>query len=191
MTLIEAMVWIAVSTAAMVALVSSTLYFYRTNEYGLRQADAVASAEHSMDIVVKALRTASYANNGAYPIVSIAPNDIVFYASVTKGSPYTQKVHFYTQGTSLFEGVIEPSGDPPVYTGGESTTTLSTYVQNITAATSTFVYYDQSGTQITDYSKFASVRFVVINLVVDANTTALPTQLVLTSSAALRNLITH
>jgi type II secretory pathway pseudopilin PulG len=191
MTFIEAMVWIAVFTAAMLALVSTLIYFYKTDHYVIAEASATASAQHAMDIAVRAIRTASYSNVGAYPVISIAPNQISFYANVTKGDPYTQQVRFFAQGTSFEEGVIEPSGDPPSYANPETITDLSDYVQNIGVGTSTFLYYDQSGNQITDYSKFQNVRFVIVNLFLDVSTTSLPTQLVLTSSAALRNLITH
>lgn len=191
MTLIEAMVWIAVFLAAMVALTTSLVSFYKANGFAIKDANAIASAQHAMDIAVRAIRTASYANNGAYPVISIASDQIAFYANVTKGSPYTQKVRFFTSGNSLKEGIIEPVGDPPAYTGTETVTSLSDYVQNLTLATSTFYYYDKNGTRITDYSQFQNVRFVTVNLIVDTSTTSLPTQLTLTSSAALRNLIVH
>jgi type II secretory pathway pseudopilin PulG len=191
MTLIEAMVWIAIFIAAMIALTTSLISFYRANSFAIKDAAAIQSAQHAMDTAVRAIRTASYSNNGAYPIISIAANQISFYANVTKGDPYTQKIRFFTQGNSFKEGVIEPTGDPPAYTGTEIVTSLSDYVQNITVATSTFFYYDQNGMLINDYTQFQKVRFVTVNLVVDASTSSLPTQLTLISSAALRNLITH
>ena len=189
MTLIEAMVWITVFTAAMLALVSSLLYFYRTNDYALKEVNAVSSAQHSMDLAVRAIRTASYSNIGAYPIISIAPNQISFYASVNKGDPLIQQVRFFVQGNSFEEGVIEPSGNPLSYANTEAITDLTDYAQNLTMGTSTFVYYDQNGATISDYSKFQNVRFVSINLIVDVSSSSLPTQLTLRSSAALRNLL--
>ena len=191
MTLIEAMVWIAVFIAAIVALTTSLLSFYRANSFAIKDANAIQSAQRGMDVAVRALRTASYSNTGAYPVISIAANQISFYANVSKNDPYTQQVRLFTQGNSFMEGVIEPAGDPPAYTGAEVISDLSDYVQNLTFATSTFTYYDQNGNLISNYSKFQNVRFVTINLIVDASTSSLPTQLTLTSSAALRNLITH
>jgi len=191
MTLIEAMVWIAVFIAAMTALTTSLLSFYHTNSFVIKGATAIQSAQRGMDVAVRAIRTAGYSNLGAYPVISIAANQMSFYANVTKGSPNIQQVRLFTQGSSLWEGVIEPAGDPPVYSGTEVLSDLSDYVQNITLATSTFMYYDQNGALITDYTKFQSVRFVTINLIVDASTSSLPTQITLTSSAALRNLISH
>ena len=193
MTLIEAMVWIVVFTSAMLALTSSLISFYHANSFAIKEASAIQSAQRGMDVAVRAIRTASYSNVGAYPIISIAPDQISFYANVNKSSTNIERVRLFTSGTSLQEGIIEPAGDPPAYTGTEVVSTLSQYVQNLNAAvaTSTFLYYDQNGALISDYTKFQNVRFVTINLVVDASTSSLPTQLTLTSSAALRNLIVH
>lgn len=191
MTLIEALVWIAVFTAAMLALTSSLISFYHINRFAIQDSTAIQSAQRGMDTAVRAIRTAGYSNLGAYPIISIAANQISFYANVTKGDTNIQQVRLFTSGSSFYEGVIEPAGDPPAYTGTEIISDLSDYVQNINIATSTFLYYDQSGNQITNYTQFQNVRFVTINLVVDVSTSSLPTQLTLTSSAALRNLVTH
>jgi type II secretory pathway pseudopilin PulG len=192
MTLIEAVVWIAVFTAVMITLTQSLLYFYRANRYTLQEADAISSAQHGMDVVVRALRTASYSNNGAYPIISIGPNQISFYANVVKNDPLIQQVRFFVQGTSLLEGTIEPSGDPLTYaSSSETITTLTKYAQNLTLATSTFTYFDQNGSSVSNYASYNNVRFVTINLIVDVSTTSLPTQLTLLSSAALRNLVGH
>jgi len=191
MTLIEAMVWIVVFISAMLALTSALISFYHINSFAIKDANAIASAQHSMDIAVRALRTASYSDVGAYPVISIAPNQVSFFSSVYKGDPHIQQVRFFTTGNSFEEGVIEPAGDPPAYTGTEIVSDLSDYVQNLSVGTSTFSYYDQNGTLISDYSQFQKVRFVTVNLVVDASTSSLPTQLTLTSSAALRNLVTH
>ena len=191
MTLIEALVWIAVFIAAMLALTSSLISFYHVNSFAIKDSTAIQSAQRGMDVAVRAIRTAGYSNLGAYPIISIAANQISFYANVTKNDTNIQQVRLFTSGNSFYEGIIEPAGDPPAYTGTEIISDLSDYVQNLNVATSTFLYYDQSGNQINNYTQFQNVRFVTINLVVDASTSSLPTQLTLTSSAALRNLVTH
>ena len=192
MTLIEASVWVGVFAAVMIILTQSLLYFYRINRYTLQEANAISSGQHSMDVVVRALRTASYSNNGAYPMISIAPNQVSFYANVIKNDPLIQQVRFFVQGTSLYQGVIEPTGNPLTYAStSEAVTTLSNYVQNLSFATSTFTYFDQNGAQIVDYTNYSDVRFVTISLEVDVSTTSLPTQLILISSAALRNLVGH
>ncbi len=189
MTLIEAVVWIAIFTVVMIALTQSLLSFYRTNRYALQ---AISAGQKGMNIAVQALRTAAYSNNGAYPVIAIGPNQVSFYASVIKGDPLIQQVRFFVQGTTLYEGTIEPTGDPLSYaSSSEVITNLSNYVQNLAQATSTFSYYDQNGNPITNYASYQNMRLVTISLIVDVSTTTSPTQLTITSSAALRNLITH
>ncbi len=188
MTLIETVIWVAIYTAAMIALCTSVLYFYRTAGYAIEQASAVASAQHGIDTMVKTIREASYASNGAYPIVSMSSNDIVFYANVNRNDPLVQRIHYFVQGTSIMQGMLEPAGDPPTYSGAEDVTLIAPYVRNIAIATTTFTYYDSNGAQILDYTKVGSVRFISANIVVDINPTNQPTQLMLRSSTALRNL---
>lgn len=190
MTLVETVVWIAVFVSAMLALFSSVLYFYRTSNYAIEQASAVSSAQRGIDNAVKTIRSAAYAGNGAYPIVSLAAQDIKFYAD-TDGDPGIEKVRYYVSGTTLYKAIIEPSGDPSVYTGTEVSSTVSDYVRNLdaTMGTTTFVYYDKNGAKITDYTKIGDVRFVSITLVVDIDLSKPPALLTLRSSAALRNLV--
>jgi type II secretory pathway pseudopilin PulG len=191
MTLIETIVWVVMFASVMVTLNSSLLYFYRTNRYTLQQATAVSTAQHGMNIAMMAIRTASYASNGAYPIVSIDPNQFVFYSNVTPNDPLIQQVRLFATGTVLKEGITQATGSPLVYdTSNEVVTTIARYVRNVALATSTFTYFDNTNATVatTTYQK---VRFVKMNLIVDVSTTTTPNSLVLTSSAALRNLINH
>jgi hypothetical protein len=190
MSLVEAIVWIAMFIAAMLALTTSVLQFYRASSYSIQEATATASAQRGVDSLVQTIREASYASNGAYPIISIAPNEIRFYAN-TDSDPLIEQVHFYIAGNSLMEGVIQPAGDPPVYTGAETASDISDYVHNVDQNVPIFTYFDKNGTQITDYTRIGDVRFVSLNVMVDVNPVRAPTILTFRSSAALRNLIGH
>lgn len=187
MTLLETVMWIGLFTVTMLAIMQSVLYFYRTNNYVIQEAGEITSAQRGIDQMVKTFREASYASNGAYPIVSIADNDLVFYADIDN-DPLIERVHYYVSGSNLYRGVLNPSGDPPQYTGTEVVTILSEYVRNITLASSTFAYFDENGAQITDFARVADVRFISANLIVNIDPNKLPNQLSLKSSAALRNI---
>ena len=187
MTVIEMIVWISVFIAAMIAVSSTLLSFYRTNRYTLEQAQAVTSAQHGMDAMMRTIREAAYSSQGAFPVVSISPQDFVFYADVDS-DPLIEKVHYYVQGTTLYQGIVDATGDPPAYTSAEAVSTLSEYVHNIELATSTFQYYDKNGVKIVNYSKSADVRFVKVWLIVNVNVATLPNQLLVYSNAAMRNL---
>jgi hypothetical protein len=185
---IETIVWIAVFTSATIALGTSLVYYYHIAHYSIEQSSAVASVQHAIDTMVKTIREASYASDGAYPIVSLANNQIVFYAHTNAQSPYAQKVRYYVQGTALMQGVVEPSGDPPAYTNAEVVSKLADYVQNGVMGTTTFSYYDTNGALMSDLTQIGNVRFVKANVIVDVNTNDQPTQLTLRSSTSLRNL---
>ena len=191
MTFIEAMVWIALLVSAMTAIASTVLYFYRTNAYSLEQSTAVTSAQRGLEAMVKTIREASFSSQGAFPVVSVSPNDFIFYADIDN-DPLIERVHYYLSGTSLRRGVLNPSGDPPDYTGVETVDTVADYVRNSSFGTTTpvFRYYDALGAEIaSSTTAYTAVRFVKVTLAVNVNTQTLPNQLSLYSSAALRNLI--
>lgn len=188
MTVLETLVWIGVSALVFQALGATLLHFYRTNRYAIEQSSAVTSGQRGLEQMIEIIREGAYSSQGAFPIVSIAANDFVLYANVDSDTPI-ERVHYYVQGTSLLRGVLEPSGNPPDYTGGETITTVADSVRNIGQATSTFRYYDELGSEITNYTNWAAVRFVKVSLVVNVNEATLPNQLILSSSAAIRNLI--
>ncbi len=190
MTFLEVLVWISVFTLVMLAIVSTLLYFYRTNAYTIEQAEAVTSAQRALEHSVRTIREAAYSSQGAFPISSIAANDFVFYADIDS-DPLIERVHYYISGTNLMRGILEPTGNPPDYTGSETASVLATYVRNTAQGLSTFRYYDELGTEITNFANWTSVRFVKVSLAVNVNVAILPNQYVLSSSAAIRNLIGH
>lgn len=189
-TFIETLVWIAVFTMAALAIVTTLLSFYRTNRYTLEQADAVTSAQRALEEAVKTIREGAYSSQGAFPIVSINTNDFVFYADVDDDA-LIERVHYYINGTNLMRGILEPTGNPPDYTGTEVTSAIAEYVRNTDQGLTTFQYYDEIGSEITNYTNWTAVRFVSVNLAVNVNPATLPNQFVLNSSAAIRNLIGH
>lgn len=190
MTLIETMVWISVFTLAMLAIVSTLLSFYRTNAYTLEQATAVTSAQRALEQAVRTIREGAYSSQGAFPIVSIATNDFIFYADIDNDA-LIERVHYYIQGTTLMRGVLDATGNPPDYTGTEAASVVAEYVRNTDQSLSTFRYFDEIGSEITNFTNWTSVRFVTVNLAVNVNVATLPNQFTLSSSAAIRNLIGH
>ena len=188
MTFIEVVVWISISSLILLALTEAILYFYRSNRYAIEQATAVTFAQRGVDKMVRHMREAAYSSEGAFPIVSIAANDFVFYAD-TNSDPLIEKVHLYGEGQFLKEGITEPSGDPPTYSGPETISTVAEYARNLDQGIPLFRYFDKNGVEITNYSQWANTRFVNVSVVVNVDPNKLPNQFVLNSSAALRNLV--
>lgn len=188
LTLLETVVWIGLFAFTMGALVSSTLYFYKANRITLNQASAIYSAQRGVNDMVRTIREAAYASDGAFPIVAIAANDFTFYADVD-GDPFIEKVRYYLSGTEIIGSIVDPSGDPPAYSGSSTEHMVSAYVRNTAEDLTMFTYFDETGTQVTDYANISDVRFVTVNIVADLYTDALPNAVYIRSSAALRNLI--
>jgi type II secretory pathway pseudopilin PulG len=186
LTYIETLVWISVFVMAMSAIVISLLSFYRANSYTIEQAQAVSEARRGIEKSVQMMREISFASDGAYPIVSIAPNQFYFYSDVDT-DPLVERIRIFTEETFLKQGLTKASGDPLTYSGSEIVTTISENVRNIEQDVDVFHYFDSTGAEITD-SDITEVRFVTIDLVVNVSPDKLPNQLTLRSSATLRNL---
>jgi type II secretory pathway pseudopilin PulG len=187
MTLIETVVWVAVTTSAMLAIVTSVQYFYRTNNYTVEQASAVTSAQRGIESMVKTMREAAYASTGAYPIIAISTSSVAFYADIDS-DPFVEQLRFFVDSNTLKRGVVDPVGDPPVYPNTEVISTLSDNIRNIEQGVSAFRYYDVNGNLMTDLSDIAEVRFIEATVVVNINPSRMPNQFTLRSTAALRNL---
>lgn len=186
-TLLETIVWVSITAMIMLAIVQSVQYFYRTNSYTIEQAAAITSAQRGIESMIKVMREAAYSSNGAWPIVALATSSMTFYADVDQ-DPFIERVRFFLDGNSLKRGIIDPSGDPPVYTNPETISVISDNIRNNEQSVLMFQYYDVNGALMTNLSRIAEVRFVQSTVVVNINPFRLPNQFTLRSTAALRNL---
>jgi len=187
LTFIETIIWISVFTMAMGALTVSLLSFYRANTYTIEQAQAVSDARRGIEKTISALREATYASDGAYPIEAIDPAEITFYSDID-GDVFVEQLRFYIEGTELKQEMVEPAGNPLSYLGAGTQSTISRNVRNIDQAITTFHYYDTAGNEILDMNQVTDVRFITVDLVVNVSPERLPNELTIRSSATLRNL---
>lgn len=187
MTLVETIVWVAITSMMLLAIVNAVQYFYRANTYAVEQSAAVTSAQRGVDSMIKTMREAAYSSTGAWPVISMSATSFSFYADVDS-DPFIEQIRYTHVGNTIVRGVIDPSGDPPVYTNPETTSTVSENVRNTEQGVSMFRYYDQDGNLMTDLTRIAEVRFVEATVIVNVNPNRLPNQFTLRSTAALRNL---
>jgi type II secretory pathway pseudopilin PulG len=187
MTLLEALVWVAITSMILLAIVNSVLYFYRANTYAVEQSSAVTSAQRGIDSMIQTMREAAYSSTGAWPVIAMSETSFAFYADVDD-DPFIERIRYYLDGNSLVRGVVDPSGDPPVYTNPEALTVISDNVRNTEQATPMFQYYDLNGDLMADLTKIAEVRFVQATVIVNVNPFRAPNQFTLRSTAAFRNL---
>jgi hypothetical protein len=140
--------------------------------------------------IVKELRGTSPSSLGAYPIVLASSTAVTFFSNIDT-DVHKEQVRYFLQGTTLKRGVINPSGNPLVYSAGsEVVTDLIKDVRN--GATPIFTYFDSTyaGTSTPLIQPVAptSVRFVKIYLLLENDPNKAPASFEVTNQVLLRNL---
>ena len=59
------------------------------------------------------LRNASMGSDGSYPLNQAGDSQLIFYSSF--GTSTVQRIRYYLATTTLYKGVVSPTGNPPVY----------------------------------------------------------------------------
>lgn len=187
MTLLEALIAAAIFAITAGAVVSSVLFFYRTNRSAIEQAFAIDSGRKGVTIMVRDIREAAYADDGSFLLSAFGTSTITFFSDVDRDSS-VERIRYFLDGTNLKKGQIEASGNPPIYDPQkEKIAVVSDYVRNNEQNVSVFTYYTKSGAQITNFTAATSVSRVVVNLIINIDSDTLPGDFTLRSSATLRN----
>lgn len=189
MTLMEAVIAIGIYVVLMLAVFSSITSLYQTNAYALEQANEVNSARVGITQWNRDAKEMITAENGTWPLAIIEPHRMGYYSD-TDQDDSVEYVLYELSGTTLTKSVFNPSGIPVSYdlTAPDQVETLSTFVQNINQATSTFFYFDNSGNQLTAASPILNVRYIQMQLIVNIDPVRNPGEFMLRSSLAPRNL---
>lgn len=187
LSIVEMLVTLAIVGIIGVALVESVRFFYRANTSSLEQAQQVEAARRGIELFVRDVREATYADTGAYPLATIGTSTVTFYAD-TDVDTRIERIHYTLTGTNLFRVVTEATGTPATYTGGTATSTVSTYVRNIEEGLPLFRYFNASSTEVTSTDDIADVVSVMISPIVDVVERHAPGRFTLTERATIRNL---
>lgn len=189
-TLIETLVVIFITSLVFVAASWAIITFYRANGFIMHQASAIQSATKGVETMVREIREASYADTGAYPIVSASDMEFVFYSDTDRDNNI-ERVRYFLDGSDFSRGEIESSGNPLRYEASdEVVSVLSVYSRN-DAGDPIFSYFDSSGTEIPDLSDITNITFVRVNLIVNVVEGRAPNEFNLRSTAQIRNLKTN
>jgi len=191
-TLIETVVFISVFTLVMIILVSSIIFFYRANAYSVEQSFAVNSARKGIELLVRDIREVTYSDEGAYPLIDGADNNISFYSDIDRDNN-VERVRYFLEDGSLKKGVTKSSGNPLSYDlGTEIVSIISPDIRNDEQSVSIFRYYNDTGGEIFNVGvNITDISFVTVNLIVNINPNRLPNEFTLQSSATLRNVKTN
>jgi type II secretory pathway pseudopilin PulG len=187
-TLVETLTVIAISSFILVGLTRAIIFFYDTNEYAVQQSAAIRSASGGVERLVKDVREASYADTGAFPVANFSTSSITVYADVNRDQQ-VERVHYELINLDFVRAVTSPSGSPPDYTGGDTTTsTLSDNVRNQSEGVPIFTYYDINGNRLSQSDSRQDLAFVSIELIVNVDPDRTPDNTTIKSSATLRNI---
>lgn len=186
-TLLETVVSVSLATLIMMVVVNSILFFYRANTSSIEQSYQIQNARRGVEFLVRDIREATTADNGSYPVSSIASTSVTFFSD-TDLDLGVERITYQLSTTTFTRTVLDPSGSPASYTGMGTTTVVSEYVRNLEEEVPIFRYYDEAGSEITDYARVSDVRFVSVSLVVNVLPVRAPAEFTLRSSATLRNL---
>lgn len=188
MTLVEALVVVAVTTMVGGTMLMAIRYFYVNNSYVFDAANSVSQARRGLATMLHSVREASYGDDGAYPVGTAATSSVTFYSDVDSDGG-VERVKIWRSANTLYRVVTNAGGNPPTYTGQASaTSTIATHLRNATS-TPLFKYYDSSGVQLSttspDISRIAIIRAYIQ---VDLNPNRAPQIFTLEGGATLRNL---
>lgn len=185
-TMIETIVFSGVFLIVLGAVVSVLNYTYRSGRFVNEQAVATIEVRKGVQALVQAIRESSYADNGAFPLVSMSANSITVYTDIDNDGS-AERVTFTIENEVLVKKVLLSSGNPPVYTGTEITTPIASFIRNDALSVPLFSYYATDGTAVTDYTRVTDVASVLVRLVVNIYPLRAPEDYEIRSRATFRN----
>lgn len=138
-TIVEVVATLFIMGVLAVALSALFIWGFRLWKSSDEQSRALQSMRAGYEKTVKEIREMRTASNGAYPIERATTSELIFYGNIDQDDE-RERVRLTLSGTNIIKGIIQPAGNPPVYTGAETTETIMKYVRNANI----FSYYDQS-----------------------------------------------
>lgn len=189
-TLVETLVAVAIFTviALLLSGFQRDIFFFGSSVESslLAQIDA----RQVLRKFVSEARGVSQSSLGTYPVGQAATSSFVFYVDLDEDN-LKERVRYFLDGTELKRGVIEPSGNPVSYSGGES---ISTVVRDVINGTTTpvFEYFNRDATAtsspLTYPLSISDIRLVRATVIIDKNPARPPESFTVTTSVMLRNL---
>jgi prepilin-type N-terminal cleavage/methylation domain-containing protein len=195
-TLVETLVVIFIFSIIMIGTTLLLRNILKNSKQQTLALDVVDQARIVIFNFTNELRNATAGNDGSYPLNQTGDSQIILYTMY--GSAANTKVNrlrYYVSGTTLYKGVIVPSGNPLTYNiSSEVSTAIISNLAN--ASTPVFRYYDGNyagtSTPLTQPINVNTVKFVAINLILptqDAREST--TTFTITAGGTIRNIKTN
>lgn len=192
-TLLE--ILIAMTISVIIAILI-TQFIGSITDYNQRFNRALVGqgqAQQTLQIMIPEIRSASQSNIGNYPIEEASTSTFTFYSDIDKDGVF-ERVRYYLSsgGENFMKGVIEPTGEPFVYsTSSETTRPVMSGMQM--GATPIFTYFDIDATStqsdpIPEPIDVLEIKTVNIQLLFNEGTTSTPVIKGVENQATIRNL---
>lgn len=143
---------------------------------------------------VNEIRNAAYGNDGSYPIAEANNQEIIFFSNFRTTGGLVDRIRYYLSGSTLYKGVIVPSGSPLGYNvGSEQVAAVETGVENGTAPVFSYYggTYSGAGSPLTQPVNLNQITFVMVNLLVLKQSGTSASTMPVSAGAAIRNLKTN
>jgi len=169
-SLIEIIIVVAIATSIVVVVSNFSGNISLLNNLVSQQLQSKSNIDQTLQIITSDIRSAGPSANGAYAINSATTSSLIFYADNNK-SGTIKRMRYFLASSSIYRGVIEPTGTPATYS--TSSETITDMIDNVIVPTSTlfFRYYDDSytGTQaaMTSTADVSGIRLVKISFFSD------------------------
>lgn len=191
-TLVEMMVTIFL-IGVVAALVSTfAVYYFQNSAFSFEENQSIGLSQTAITQVIREIREARAAEDGAYAINNAQDNTFTFYSDVTNDG-LTDKVRYFIQNGSLMRGVIEPTVPPVTYpTANEKIKVVVDYLDN--NGNALFTYYNGAWPQDTTNNPLAlsqrilNTRYVRVYIRINVNPNKAAQPFELTSGVQIRSL---
>jgi len=196
-TLVEMMIVIFIVGLTIIVLTIFIVNSYQYYRYNFDQAVAINEARRAVETIVREIREAKYGEDGTYPLVQAGDYTLTFFGDIDADGR-VEKVRYFIAGAILKEGVIKPSGDPPVYIpGDEKITTIFNYVRNSVLSAPIFTYYngdwpaDTVNNPLSTFTRLAETKLIHVHMIINVDPNRPPGDFILESDTQIRNLKTN
>lgn len=190
-TLIEVITTIAIFVVIMIAVSAFQYNVLNYNRIGTVALTNAQEVESLLKTMAKEIRSMELGSDGSYAISAAATTSLTFFADVDSDGN-KEKVRYYIATTTIYRGVIKPTGSPATYApSNETTKILVTGIRNSSSAP-IFDYFDSmyagTSTPMTYPLNLTSIRLVKVTLTIDTDPNKAPVLRTYTTQVGLRNL---
>ncbi len=190
-TLVE----ILVAQTLLVILISFVYYFWQntlsTTQSSIVSTQNTQSLSGYLRIITDHIREARDGEDGSYPLFLADDQEIGIFSDIDNDGS-TERVRYFLDGTQLKRGVVESSGDPPLYNlGNETVTVIGDTVTN--GIVPVFTYYnrdwpgDTTNNPLDPGERLLYTRYITMSLQVGEVSDTGPDPVMLETAVLMRN----